>query len=81
MSHIFLSWWETLLLRLLIRSSRIGTIVVRQYNTNIHWVLMQEGDPFLASSEPEASPPWDVDEPESPSMLLERLFHEPDAAR
>jgi hypothetical protein len=76
MSHPFLSWWEAFLVRLLMRSPRIGTIAIREYNTNVHWVLFHQGDPFLAKPAPE---PEDFEEP--PSMLLERLYHAPDAPR
>lgn len=77
MSHPFLSWWEVLLTRLLMRSKRIGGIAVREYGTNVHWVLYQSSDPFLAEEsdlipEPELEPP---------SMLLERLYHAPDATK
>jgi len=75
MFHPFLSWWEALLVRLLMRSKRIGTIVIREYGTNVHWVLFASGDPFLSESpEPE-------DELEPPSMLFERMYHAPDAQR
>lgn len=73
MFHPFLSWWEALLVRLLMRSKRIGTIVIREYGTNIHWVLYASGDPFLNA------PPDDGLEP--PSMLFERMYHAPDAKR
>lgn len=75
MYHPFLSWWEALLTRLLIRSPRIGNIAIREYGTNVHWVLYNSGDPFLS----EPSPP--PEEPEPASMLLERLYHAPDATK
>lgn len=52
---------------MLMRSKKIGTIAIREYGTNMHWVLLAEKDPFLAQ--------------EPDSMVLERLFHEPDAIR
>lgn len=67
MNHPFLSWWEVLLTRMLMRSKKIGAIAIREYGTDMHWVLLAENDPFL-SQEPD-------------SMVLERLFHEPDAIR
>ena len=74
MPHPFLSWWEVLLTRLLMRSKRIGTIAIRHYGTNVHWVLYASGDPFLAQQQPD-------DELEPASMLLERLYHAPDAKK
>lgn len=75
MPHPFLSWWEVLLTRLLMRSKRIGTIAIREYGTNVHWVLYASSDPFLVEQhEPE-------DELEPASMLLERLYHAPDAKK
>jgi hypothetical protein len=75
MYHPFLSWWEALLTRLLIRSPRIGNIAIREYGTSTHWVLYNSTDPFLS----EPSPP--PEEPEPASMLLERLYHAPDATK
>ncbi|MGA1114377.1 MAG: hypothetical protein ACO3TI_05450 [Aquiluna sp.] len=57
------------------RSPRIGNIAIREYGTNVHWVLYSSTDPFL--SEPSPSP----DDPEPESMLLERLYHAPDATK
>lgn len=75
MYHPFLSWWEVLLTRLLMRSRRIGGIAIREYGTNVHWVLYSSTDPFLGE------PPPPLEEPEPASMLLERLYHAPDAPR
>ena len=47
MTHPFLSWWEVLLTRLLMRSHRIGSIAIREYDANVHWVLSDSTDPFL----------------------------------
>lgn len=76
MAHLFLSWWEVLLTRLLMRSRRISGIAIREYGTDIHWILYQRDDPFLAR-------PFEPFEPdlEPPSMLLERLYHAPDASK
>lgn len=73
MPHPFLSWWEVLLTRLLMRSKRIGNIAIRQYGTNVHWVLYASNDPFLAQAQ--------QDDVEPSSMRLERLYHAPDATR
>jgi hypothetical protein len=77
MPHLFLSWWEVLLTRLLMRSKRIGTIAIREYGENVHWVLHASHDPFL-TKRPDPGPELEL---EPPSMLLERLFHAPDANR
>jgi hypothetical protein len=62
-------WWVRLLARLIMQSSSVGTIAIRKYNSPVHYVLVQRDDPFFA------------DEDEPASMLLERLYHEPDAIR
>jgi hypothetical protein len=74
MAHLFLSWWEVLLTRFLMRSPRIGGIAIREYGTDVHWILYQHDDPFLATPPKPPEP-----DPEPPSMLLERLYHAPDA--
>lgn len=80
MTHPFLSWWEVLLTRLLMRSHRIGSIAIREYDANVHWVLSNSTDPFLNEQHPE--PPLNLeDELEPPSMLFERMYHAPDANR
>lgn len=78
MTHPFLSWWEVLLTHLLMRSHRIGSIAIREYGTNVHWVLYNSTDPFL--SEPPEELQLD-DDLEPPSMLFERMYHAPDARR
>lgn len=78
MTHPFLSWWEVLLTRLLMRSHRIGSIAMREYGTDVHWVLYNSADPFLSQ------PPEELqfeDDLEPPSMLFERMYHAPDAKR
>jgi hypothetical protein len=80
MTHAFLSWWEALLTRLLMRSHRIGTIAIREYGTNVHWVLYNNADPFL-SEQQGALQFKPEDELEPPSMLFERMYHAPDANR
>lgn len=80
MIHPFLSWWEVLLTRLLMRSHRIGSIAMREYGTNVHWVLYNSTDPFL-SEPPEELEFGPEDELEPPSMLFERMYHAPDANR
>lgn len=78
MIHPFLSWWEVLLTRLLMRSHRIGSIAIREYGADVHWLLYNGTDPFL--DEPaETLQPEDGLEP--PSMLFERMYHAPDANR
>jgi hypothetical protein len=78
MIHPFLSWWEVLLTRLLMRSHRIGGIAIREYGANVHWVLYDGGDPFLSEPPEELRPEDDL---EPPSMLFERMYHAPDAKR
>lgn len=78
MTHPFLSWWEVLLTRLLMRSHRIGCIAIREYDANVHWVLYDGSDPFLSQPPEELQPEDDL---EPPSMLFERMYHAPDAQR
>lgn len=78
MSHPFLSLLEVKLLRWLSRSPRIGLILVKQHGTNISWVINDRSDPRPL---PIDEADYDPDEPEPPSMALERMFHAPDADR
>jgi hypothetical protein len=68
---IDLLWLEILAARWLIRSPRIGMIAIRQRDQPVTWVLLDPEDQLNRQKE----------EPEPASMLLERLFHEPDALR
>jgi hypothetical protein len=86
MSHPFLSWWEAWLFRRLIRSKRVGAIVVKQFGEPVTWYLSDPKDPVLDTSGYDdqedtlvlGAPP---EEPEPASMLLERLYHAPDAEK
>lgn len=77
MRHPFLSFLEVALLRWLARSPRIGLILVKQYGTNISWVINDRSDP-------RPMPTNRIDESsfmEPPSLALERMFHAPDAEK
>lgn len=80
MNHPFLNWFEALVARWLFQSPRVGMVAVRQAHTDVTWVLYsgageQEqdtcGEPYVELS----------DHYEPASMVLERLYHSPDAQR
>lgn len=86
MMHPFLSWWEAWLFRKLIRSPRIGAIVVKQFGESVTWYLSDPKDPALDTSGYDDEADTLVlgatqEEPEPASMLLERLYHAPDAEK
>ena len=78
MGHPFLSFLEAKLLRWLSRSPRIGLILVKQYGTNVSWVIDDRSDPRPMRTEEVEE---EANELEPPSMALERMFHAPDADR
>ncbi len=85
MAHPFLRPWEALAVRLLIRSPRVGAITVKEYGVCGTWTVVDISDPTLQGVDEDSdvlvlgtSKPAE-DEP--PSMLLERMFHAPDADR
>lgn len=85
--HPFLSWFEAWLVRRLIRSPRIGAIVVKQHGKPVTWYLSDPTDSNLYTDDlpPEGTiQACDHDfeeDAEPPSMLLERLYHAPDAKK
>lgn len=87
MSHPFLSWWEAWLFRKLIRSPRIGAIVVKQFGEPVTWYLSDPRDPALDTSGYDDEEDTiallgdEYQEQEPASMLLERLYHAPDAEK
>lgn len=87
MSHPFLSWWEAWLVRRLIRSKRIGAVVIKQFGEPVTWYLSDPRDPSIDTSgyddEEDILVPdgAEYEEPEPASMLLERLYHAPDAEK
>lgn len=74
--HPFLRWYEAAALRLLLKSPRVGSILVKQHGEPCTWLLRDSSDalPLVVTA-------GDDSEPEPVSMMLERLFHEPDAER
>ena len=73
-AHPFLNPIEAAIIRWLSKSPRIGWIAVKQYGAPVTWVLRDETDPLVPVFE-------DEEEDEPASMLLERLYHSPDAER
>ena len=76
--HPFLSFLEVKLLRWLSRSPRIGLIMVKQYGTNISWVIDDRSDP---NRMPVREVGLGPDEEEPPACVFERMYHAPDAER
>lgn len=84
MSHPFLRPWEALAVRLLIRSPRVGAITVKEFGVCGTWTILDASDPTLQGNDEDSDvlvlgTTQPVEEPAS--MLLERLFHAPDADR
>lgn len=85
-NYPFLSWWEEWLVRRLIRSKRIGAIAIKQFGQPVTWYLSDPSDPMIDTDgldEEEGTIMFGAgdDEIEPDSMLLERLYHAPDAER
>jgi hypothetical protein len=74
--HPFLSRVEVFLFRLLIKSPRVGMIIVKQKGELISWVLRDQSDSDPFQDEEADSVPWGY---ETPAQQLERLYHAPDA--
>ena len=71
MQHPFLRWYEVLLVRALVRSPRIGMVLIKEKNGFLSWVIEDRADKLpIPKQEVEAEPP---------SMLFERMYHAPDA--
>lgn len=85
--HPFLSWWEAWLFRKLIQSPRVGAVVVKQFGSPVTWYLSDPKDPALDTSGYDDQEDTlvfggaEYEEPEPASMLLERLYHAPDAEK
>jgi len=71
--HPFLNPIEAMLVRWLIKSPRIGAILVKQRGEPVTWILRDETDPTNFDAEDHFEEPA--------SMQLERLYHAPDAQR
>ena len=69
---------ETAIIRWIVRSPRIGAIVVKQHGSPVTWTISDPSDSWAVNVEAEAQ---DEDFPEPASMQLERLYHLPDADR
>ena len=83
--HPFLRIYEAILFELLTRSKRVGAVIVLDTYAHVGWVVGRNRDQVrVAALDPDvdsdAADP-DVNEVEPPSMLLERLFHAPDAEK
>lgn len=72
--HPFLNPIEAAIIRWIVRSPRIGAIVVKQHGSPVTWTLSDPSDSWAVEVEDE-----DFEEPAS--MQLERLYHAPDAQR
>lgn len=93
MTEHFLTRIEQLLVRWLSRSPRVGAIYVRQYDSVKVWAIEDQRDLYVVTRNAEqrlrqqVERDWAVEAhsksevPEPLSMLLERLYHSPDAER
>jgi len=72
--HPFLNPIEAAIVRWIVRSPRIGAIIVKEHGSPVTWVIRDPSDSYAVEVE-------DEDFPEPPSMQLERLYHAPDAQR
>lgn len=72
--HPFLNPIEAAIIRWIVRSPRIGAIIVKEHSSPVTWVIRDPSDSYAAEVE-------DEDFPEPPSMQFERLYHAPDAQR
>lgn len=75
--HPFLNPIEAMLVRWLMKSPRIGYIAIKKYGAPVTWLLRDESDPFAPSIDDDEDEEYE----EPASMLLERLYHAPDAQR
>jgi hypothetical protein len=63
--HLQLTWLEWMALRLLVRSKRVGLLVLKPYGSRLAFVAKDTSDPIeLMDDEPL-------------SMQLERMYHQP----
>ena len=65
---------EAAIVRWIVRSPRIGAIIVKEHSSPVTWVIRDPSDSYAVEVE-------DEDFSEPPSMQLERLYHAPDAQR
>lgn len=72
--HPFLNPIEAAIVRWIVRSPRIGAIIVKEHSSPVTWVIRDPSDSYAVEVE-------DEDFSEPPSMQLERLYHAPDAQR
>lgn len=75
--HPFLNRIEVFLFRWLVKSPRIGMVIVKQHGEMVTWVLRDQSDAdcFEDAEQPD-NVPWGY---ETPAQQLERLYHSPDA--
>ncbi len=83
--HPFLRVYEAILFELLTRSRRVGAVIVFDTYAHVGWVVGRNRDQVrVAALDPDADDETTeqrTSEAEPPSMLLERLFHAPDAEK
>mgnify|MGYP006289346567 CR=1 FL=1 len=66
LDHLRLTWIERIALRLLVRSPRVGLLVLKPHSSRFMFVVRDNSDPVS------------IDEAQEPlSMQLERLYHQP----
>ena len=63
--HLQLTWLERIAVRLLVRSPRIGLLVIKPYGSRLVFITKDTNDPV------------DLVDDEPLSMQLERLYHQP----
>jgi hypothetical protein len=83
--HPFLRVYEAILFELLTRSKRVGAIIVLDTDAHVGWVVGRNRKRIriaaLDSDEDSETAKLRTSEVEPPSMVLERLFHAPDAEK
>jgi hypothetical protein len=66
LEHLQLNWIETIALRILCKSERIGLLVIKRHSSRMVFVVRDQTDPI------------DITEANEPiTMQLERLYHQP----
>ena len=66
LDHLQLNWIETIALRILCKSERIGLLVVKRHGSRLAFIVRDHTDPV------------DIVQTDEPlSMQLERLYHQP----
>jgi len=65
LNHLRLTWLERIALRMLVRSPRVGLLVLKPYASRLAFIAKDQNDPI------------DIVETEPLALQLERLYHQP----